>query len=83
MADNTPLTADERLERLERLVNRLVDRDINSDRDGRDRPRRRGRRNVLGLEARMPRRREMEDAIETLSMGIVRFDRDDDRDDDW
>lgn len=76
--DKTPLTTDERLTRIERAIERLAD-DRGSDRD-RDRPRRRGRRNVLGVEARLPRRRELENAIETLSLGILRFDRDDDRD---
>lgn len=72
-------TPEERLDRLERLIERLVE-------DREDRPRRRGRRDnrdrtVMGFEARIPRRRELQDALETLSMGVLRFRDDDDRDD--
>lgn len=78
MADEK--TAEERLARLERSVERLVeDREVGQ-------PRRRGRRDtrdrtVMGFEARIPRRRELQDALETLSLGVLRFRDDDDRDD--
>lgn len=83
--DKTPATIEERLARMERVLERVVDvidRDRPRYRD-RDRDRDRdGRTNVLGLEARLPGRRDVEQALETLSLGMLRF-RDRDRNDDW